>query len=148
MCKDKEKVKVLFLCTGNACRSQIAQGWAKHLKSDVMQSFSAGVAPGMVNTHAIEVMAEAGVDISNHHSKHVDELKDIDFDYVVTVCDNAREQCPVFAGDATRIHRSFFDPSFMPGTLDEIMAAFRKLRDDMKAFIESMPESLEIPSKD
>ncbi len=90
----KEKINVLFLCTGNSCRSQIAEGWARHLKSDVIEAFSAGVSPVGINSRAIKVMADAGVDISQHSSKHVDELNAIDFDYVVTLYDNAKEQCP------------------------------------------------------
>ena len=140
---DKKKIKVLFLCTGNACRSQIAEGWARYLKGDVMEVFSAGVSPATVSRKAIETMAEVGVDISGHRSKHVDELEGIDFDYVVTVCDNARQQCPVFSGAAKMVHRTFADPSFMDGTEEEIKSAVKKLRDEMRVFIEAMPESLE-----
>ena len=137
------KKKILFLCTGNACRSQIAEGWARHLKSGVIEAYSAGISPAGVSSRAITVMAEAGVDISTQISKHVDTLKEVDFDYVVTVCDNAREQCPVFPSRTKNIHKSFEDPALMVGSEDEIMAAFRKLRDDMRAFVETMPESLE-----
>jgi arsenate reductase len=143
----KKKIKVLFLCTGNACRSQIAEGWARHLKGDVMEVFSAGVSPATVSRRAIEAMAEVGVDISGHRSRHVDEFKGIDFDYVVTVCDNARQQCPVFGGDAKMVHRMFEDPLFMDGTKKEIKSAMRKLRDEMRTFIEAMPESLEREGK-
>ncbi|MCK4753131.1 MAG: arsenate reductase ArsC [Planctomycetes bacterium] len=142
MCKDHEKIKVLFLCTGNSCRSQIAEGWARHLKSDVIEAYSAGVEPGQLNTRAVKIMAEVGIDISGHRSKHVDELIGIDFDYVVTVCDHARDTCPVFEGQAKRIHKLFTDPSFMDASEEEIMAAFRKLREDMKAFVDTLPESL------
>ena len=142
MCDDKRKIKVLFLCTGNSCRSQIAEGWARHLKSDVIEAYSAGVQPAQLNTKAVKTMAEAGVDISGHKSKHVDELAGINFDYVVTVCDHARDTCPVFEGQAKRIHKLFTDPSFMVAGDDEITAAFRKLRDDIKEFIETLPESL------
>ena len=137
------KKKILFLCTGNACRSQIAEGWARHLKSGVIEAYSAGISPAGVSTRAIAVMAEAGVDISKQTSKHVDTLKDVDFDYIVTVCDNAREQCPVFPSRTKKIHKSFEDPALMAGSEDEIMAAFRKLRDDIRGFVETMPESLE-----
>ncbi len=142
MCDSSRKIKVLFLCTGNSCRSQIAEGWAKHLKSDVMEAYSAGVEPAQLSSRAVKIMAEAGVDISGHRSKHVDELTGIDFDYVVTVCDHARDTCPLFKGKAKRIHELFTDPSFMDGSEKEITAAFRKLRDDIKAFVETMPESL------
>jgi len=98
MSEAKEKIKVLFLCTGNACRSQMAEGWARHLKSDVIEAYSGGVWPVGVSSRAMQVMAEAGVDISSHTSDHVDDLMEIDFDYVITLCDNARERCPIFSG--------------------------------------------------
>lgn len=142
MCVNDDKIKVLFLCTGNSCRSQIAEGWARHLKGDLIEAFSAGISPGRLNEMAVQVMAEAGVDISGQTAKHVDELIGLDFDYVVTVCDNARQHCPVFPGRTKCIHKSFPDPSFLPGTRDEIMAAFRKTRDDIRAFVETMPASL------
>jgi len=142
MAETKHKIKVLFLCTGNSCRSQIAEGWARHLKSDAIEAYSAGVSPGGINTRAIAVMAEAGVDISMQMPKHVDTLGGIDFDYVVTLCDDARERCPVFPHRTRCIHRSFEDPSFMAGSEDKITTAFRKLRDDIRAFIETMPDSL------
>jgi len=139
----EKKLNVLFLCTGNSCRSQMAEGWARHLKGDVIESFSAGITPVGVNKIAIEVMAEAGVDISGHTSKHVEDLMGLDFDYVVTVCDNAKEHCPVFPGKCKMIHKAFADPSFLIGTRQVIMDAFRKTRDEIKAFIKTMPESLE-----
>jgi len=133
----------LFLCTGNSCRSQIAEGWARHLKGDVIEAFSAGITPVRVNETAIEVMAEAGVDISGHTSKHAEDLMGLDFDYVVTVCDNAKEHCPVFPGKCKMIHRSFADPSFLIGARQQLLNAFRRTRDQIKAFIETMPDSLE-----
>jgi len=142
MSQNKKKIKVLFLCTGNSCRSQIAEGWARHLKSDVIEAYSAGVSPGLLNMRAVAVMAEAGVDISRQRSKHVDELMDVDFDYIVTVCDYAREMCPAFPHSAKHIHKLFSDPSFMEAPEEKIMTEFRKLRDDIKAFIKTMPESL------
>lgn len=143
MSEADDKLKVLFLCTGNSCRSQIAEGWARHLKSDVIEPYSAGVSPGTLNTRAVNVMAEAGVDISAHRPKHVDALLGIDFDYVVTVCDNAREQCPVFPGRTRHIHKRFEDPSFMQGSEEQIMTAFRRLSNQIRAFVETMPESLQ-----
>jgi arsenate reductase len=143
MCDVKSKLNVLFLCTGNSCRSQIAEGWARHLKGDVIEAFSAGISPARLNEKAVEVMAEAGVDISNQIAKHVGDLFGIDFDYVITLCDHANEYCPAFPGRTKHIHRSFLDPSFLRGTRDEVMAAFRKTRDDIKAFVETLPESLE-----
>lgn len=143
MSETKEKIKVLFLCTGNACRSQMAEGWTRHLKSDVIEAYSAGVWPAGVSSRAIQVMAEAGVDISSQTSDHVDDFKTIDFDYVITLCDNAREQCPVFSGNARSIHKAFEDPTLVMGSSDVILAAFRQTRDLIRAFIESLPESLE-----
>ncbi len=138
-----ERTKVLFVCTGNACRSQMAEGWARHLKSDVIEAHSAGVWPAWVSSRATKVMGEAGVDISSHKSQHVDDFVEIEFDYVITLCDNARKQCPVFAGDARLVHRAFNDPVMMIGTDDEIIAAFRETRDEIRAFVETLPESLE-----
>ncbi|MHC4203597.1 MAG: arsenate reductase ArsC [Planctomycetota bacterium] len=142
MSETKEKIKVLFLCTGNACRSQMAEGWARHLKSEVIDAYSAGVWPAGVSTRATQVMAEAGVDISSQTSDHVDEFLTIDFDYVITLCDNAREQCPVFSGKAKLIHRAFEDPTLVMGSSDTILAAFRRARDQIRAFVETLPESL------
>ena len=142
MSETEGKIKVLFLCTGNSCRSQIAEGWANHLKSDVIEAYSAGIRPIGVNPKTIKVMAEAGVDISDHASKHIDDLAGIDFDYVVTVCDNAREQCPVFPGKVKLFHKSFDDPYFATGSEEEIMAEFRRIRDQIKAFVEKLPEIL------
>ena len=140
MCGTKEKIRVLFLCTGNSCRSQIAEGWANHLKGDIIEAYSAGICPIGVNPKTIQVMAEADVDISDHTSKHIDDLGGIDFDYVVTVCDNAREQCPIFPGRAKLIHKAFEDPYFATGSEGEILAEFRKVRDQIRAFVEQFPE--------
>jgi arsenate reductase len=142
MCEVKEKIKVLFLCTGNACRSQMAEGWARHLKSDVIEADSGGVWPVGVSSRAIQVMAEAGVDISSQTSDHVDDFLAIDFDYVITLCDNARERCPVFSGKVRLIHKPFEDPTFLVGNTDEIMRAFRLTRDLIREFVETLPESL------
>ena len=143
MCSDREKIKVLFLCTGNSCRSQIAEGWARELKGNVIDAYSAGIRPIGVSSRAIKVMAEAGVDISMHKSQHVDEFSGIDFNYVVTLCDNAYESCPVFSGKTRIVHKPFDDPYFASGSEEQIMATFRKVRDDLRTFIETMPESLE-----
>ena len=143
MCGAKDRTKVLFLCTGNSCRSQIAEGWARHLKGDVIEPYSAGIHPIGVNSKAIKVMAEEGVDISMHKSQHIDEFSEIDFDYVITLCDNAREHCPVFSGKAKVIHKPFDDPYFASGSEEQILTTFRKVRDDIRTFVETMPESLE-----
>jgi arsenate reductase len=142
MSETKDKISILFLCTGNSCRSQIAEGWAKYLKGDVIDAYSAGIRPIGVSSRAIKVMAEAGVDISTHKSQHVDEFSGIDFDYVITLCNNAYENCPVFPGKAKIIHQPFEDPYFAAGSEEEIIATFRKVRDDIKTFIETLPESL------
>jgi len=142
MSEAKEKIKVLFLCTGNACRSQMAEGWARHLKSDVIEAYSGGVWPVGVSSRATQVMAEAGVDISSQTSDHVDDFLEIGFDYVITLCDNARESCPIFSGKAKLIHKPFEDPTFVVGNTDEIMRAFRLTRDLIREFVETLPESL------
>lgn len=142
MCPVKDKMKVLFVCTGNSCRSQMAEGWARHLKGDIIEAYSAGVWPVGVHPRAIKAMAEVGVDISDQPSKHVDEFLETDFDFVVTLCDNAKQQCPVFPGKAKLIHKAFEDPVAVAGSEEQIMHAFRRTRDDIKAFIETLPESL------
>ena len=143
MPESKDKVKILFLCTGNACRSQIAEGWARHLKGDVIESYSAGIHPIGVSPRAIKIMKEAGVDISMHTSKHLDEFWNVNFDYVITLCDNAAKNCPIFGGKAKVVHKPFKDPYFATGTEEQIMAEFRKARDRIKAFIETIPACLE-----
>ena len=142
MSQTKEKIKVLFVCTGNACRSQMAEGWAKHLKSDVIDACSAGIMSTAVNAIAIQIMAEAGVDISSHFSKHIDDLSEINFDYVITLCDNVKWQCPPFNAGAKIIHKSFTDPSFIGGNRETVLAAFRTTRDKIREFIEKMPKCL------
>lgn len=142
MCKVKDKIRVLFVCTGNACRSQMAEGWAKHLKRDIIEAYSAGVWPVGVSLMAIQVMAEAGVDISSQTSDHVEDFLKIYFDYVITLCDNAKKKCPVFNGKTRLIHRAFEDPTFIFGNTDTIMEAFRQTRDQIRAFVETLPESL------
>jgi len=138
----KPKLKVLFLCTGNACRSQMAEGWARHLLGDRIAVHSAGIEPRGLDRRAVRVMAEAGVDISGQRSKHVDEVGHIPFDYVVTVCDHAREQCPLFPGNAKRIHAGFEDPAAAQGTEEEVLAVFRRVRDEIRRFIERLPAGL------
>ncbi len=142
MCSDREKIKVLFLCTGNSCRSQIAEGWARHLKGNIIDAYSAGIRPIGVSSRAIKVMTEVGVDISMHKSQHLDEFSGIDFDYVITLCDNAAENCPVFTGKAKVFHSPFEDPYFASGSEEDIMETFRKVRNDIRKFIEMMPDNL------
>lgn len=140
---DKGKIKVLFLCTGNSCRSQMAEGWTRELKGNIIDAYSAGIRPIGLSTRAIKVMAEAGVDISMQKSQHLDEFSEIDFDYVITLCDNAAENCPVFTGKAKVLHRTFEDPYFAAGSEDDIMETFRKVRNDIRKFIEEMPDNIE-----
>ncbi|MGQ9559710.1 MAG: arsenate reductase ArsC [Candidatus Oleimicrobiaceae bacterium] len=140
-----EKIKILFLCTGNSCRSQMAEGWARHLKADSLEVWSAGTEPKALDPRAVAAMAEVGIDISNQHPKHVREVMGIVFDYVVTVCDHARETCPLFPGPVKRVHVGFEDPPFLArnaATEGEAMAVYRKVRDQIRTFVESLPESL------
>lgn len=137
------RLKVLFLCTGNACRSQMAEGWARALKSDRIEAYSAGVAPCYVHPLAVRVMGESGVDISGQYSKHVDDVKDIAFDYLVTLCDHADRVCTPFPGQGRRIHRPFEDPVLARGSEAEVLAKFRSARNRIRAFVERMPENLE-----
>lgn len=125
-------LKVLFLCTENACRSQMAEGLVNHFLAGQVQAFSAGVAPREVNPLAIRAMAELGIDISRHRSKSVTEFEGQQFDLVITVCDSAREQCPFFPGAARMLHLGFPDPGRASGTEDERMAVFRRVRDEMR----------------
>lgn len=120
----------------------MAEGWANNLKGDLIDAYSAGVSPARLSSRAVGVMSEAGVDISSHISKHVDDLGGIEFDYVVTVCDNARENCPVFTGKCKLVHKGFEDPTFVIGTKEEVLAAFRRVRDQIRAFVETLPDSL------
>ena len=133
------KPKVLFLCTGNSCRSQMAEGWARHLLSDKIDPFSAGIeAPGM-NPIAVRVMLELGVDISYQYSKLVGSLVDVPFDLVVTVCGDAAEKCPTFLGKARIIHAGFDDPprlSLMATTEEEVPGHYRRVRDEIRQFVE------------
>lgn len=146
MPKAVQKLKVLFLCTGNSCRSQMAEGWARHLKGGVIEPYSAGIETHGLNPNAVKVMAEAGVDISGQRSKHVSEVMDTSFDYVVTVCDDAHESCPFFPGRATIVHRSFDDPPRLAEQANneqEVLDCYRRVRDDIRRFIESLPDGLE-----
>ena len=141
-----DKLKVLFLCNGNSCRSQMAEGWAKALKGDVIEAYSAGIETHGLNPSAVKVMAEAGVDISGHQSKNVASLMDVPFDYVVTVCGHANETCPMFPGKAKIVHVAFDDPPRLPKdakTDEEALGHYRRVRDEIRAFVETLPESLE-----
>jgi len=138
-------MRILFLCTGNSCRSQMAEGWARFLKADVLEVESAGIETHGLNPDAVAVMAEVGVDISQQRSKHVEELQGRPFDVVVTVCDAARESCPVFPGATRTIHRGFDDPPRLAATAtsrEEALAHYRRVRDEIRDFVASLPGSL------
>ena len=140
------KLKILFLCTGNSCRSQMAEGWARHLKGDIIEPYSAGIETHGLNPDAVKVMAEAGVDISKQRSKHLDELKHIDFDYVITVCDHANEHCPIFPGKTKVIHVGFEDPPQLSKDAkltEEALDIYRRVRDEIRDFVKTLPESLQ-----
>jgi arsenate reductase len=125
-------LKILFLCTENACRSQMAEGLVNHFLAGQARAFSAGVAPTRINPRAVAVMGELGLDISKQRSKSVDDLAGEQFDLVITVCDRVKEQCPIFTGQVKKTHLSFDDPARANGSEEEIMAAFRKVRDEMR----------------
>jgi arsenate reductase (thioredoxin) len=142
-------LKILFLCTGNSCRSQMAEGWTRALKGDLIEAYSAGIETHGLDPIAVEVMAEAGVDISKQTSKHADTLSHIVFDLVITVCDNARESCPFFPGTKKILHVGFNDPPAMAKALaaqgaseEEQRNCYRRVRDEIRAFVMTLPEAL------
>ena len=138
-------MKILFLCAGNSCRSQMAEGWARRLKPGVVEPYSAGVEPRGVDPRAVGVMAEAGVDISGQRSKHVRELGGVEPDCVVTLCGAARERCPAFPGPTRIVHRGFDDPPGLAAgarSEEEALAHYRRVRDEIRAFVETLPEAL------
>jgi arsenate reductase len=143
--------KILFLCTGNSCRSQMAEGWARHLWPDRYDVYSAGIETHGLNPNAVKVMAEAGVNISGHRSKHLDEVRDVVFDWVITVCDNAHEQCPLFPGKTRVIHAGFDDPPRLAKTAkseQEVLDCYRRVRDEIRHFVEQLPEFLKAKSNE
>lgn len=144
MASAEARPSVMFLCTGNSCRSQMAEGWARALKGDVIEAYSAGTNPHGMNPLAIRAMAEAGVDITGHSSKRPQDLG-IEFDYVVTVCDSAHESCPVFAAKTRIVHVGFDDPPQLAkgaATDEEAMSHYRRVRDEIRAFILTLPASI------
>ena len=130
------KKKILVLCTGNSCRSQIAEGYLRYFANDKADVYSAGVETHGVNPKAIATMKEDGIDISNHTSNNIDEYRNIDFDFVITVCDNAKERCPFFPTKAQKFHYNFPDPAKATGSDDEISEEFRKVRQQIKEYCE------------
>lgn len=142
----QKKISILFLCTGNSCRSQMAEGFANALRGDIIEAYSAGIEPKGLDPNAVVVMREAGVDISHHTSKHVNDLKDKQFDYVITVCGHANENCPLFPGKTKVLHRGFEDPPQLAKeakTPEEALQHYRRVRDQIKEFILELPGWLE-----
>jgi len=140
-----QKPKVLFLCTGNSCRSQMAESWTRRLKGDLFEPYSAGVKPHGIDSMAVRAMAEAGIDISGQKSKSPDDLGDIEFDYVITLCDHAQQSCPVFPARTKVVHVGFEDPPKLAadaGNEEEAMGHYRRIRDEIKRFVEQLPEAL------
>ena len=145
-----KKLKILFLCTGNSCRSQMAEGWTHALKSDVIEAYSAGIETHGLNPNAVKVMAEAGVDITSQKSENIADLTHIPIDVVITVCGHAHENCPIFPGTARVIHHGFDDPPKLARELAEQGAdeetqlnAYRRVRDQIRLFVEQLPGNLE-----
>jgi len=140
-----KKLDVLFLCTGNSCRSQMAEGFCRHFKGDEIEAASAGIEAHGLNPYAVQVMAEVGVDFSGQTSKVVSALGDREFDYVITVCGHANESCPVFPAKTKVIHRGFEDPPQMAkraGTEEAVLDCYRQVRDEIKAYVMTLPGSL------
>ncbi len=141
-----QKLKILFLCTGNSCRSQMAEGWARHLKGDAIEAYSAGIETHGLNPNAVKVMAEAGVDISGQKSKNVNDLMDVPFDVVVTVCGHANETCPAWLGKkTTMVHVGFDDPPKLAKTAkspEEALQHYRRVRDEIKTFVATLPDAV------
>lgn len=145
MSNNADKLKILFLCTGNSCRSQMAEGWARELKSHLIETHSAGIEKHGLNPNAVRVMQEAGVDITGQQSNTVDELGPVPFDVVVTVCGHANENCPTFVGAPKVVHVGFDDPPKLAAdaqTDEEALGHYRRVRDEIRAFVDSLPDSL------
>lgn len=132
---------VLVLCTGNSCRSQIAEGYLRYFAADKINAYSAGIETHGVNPRAIEIMKRDGIDISQHTSNNINEYMDVDFDYVITVCDNAKESCPYFPTHAVKLHYNFPDPAKAKGTQEEIMNEFERVRNMIKKYIREFIEA-------
>jgi arsenate reductase len=144
-----KKINLLYLCTGNSCRSQMAEGWTRALKGDAIEAYSAGIETHGLNPNAVKVMAEAGVDITSQKSQHIDEFRDVKLDYIITVCNHAHETCPWFPADCKVIHVGFRDPPKMArelaekgGSEEEQLDCYRAVRDEIRTFVETLPDSL------
>jgi len=145
-----QKLKLLFLCTGNSCRSQMAEGWTRHLKGELIDAYSAGIETHGLNPHMVKVMAEVGVDVTSQKSENIRDFADTQLDVVVTVCGHAHETCPVFPANCKVVHSGFPDPPKMAKELaaqgaseDEQLDCYRKVRDEIKSYVESLPNFLE-----
>jgi arsenate reductase len=136
------KKRILFLCTGNSCRSQMAEAWVRRLQGERFEAWSAGTAPAGLSSRAVQVMREAGVNIWGQRSKHVDELRGREFDCVVTLCDDAPESCPVFPGNVRVLHAPFDDPARATGEPEEVLGVFRRVRDEIRDFVAGLRERL------
>ena len=142
---DEMRIRVLFLCTGNSCRSQMAEGWTRHLWGEKIEVYSAGLKAGALDSLAVAVMREAGVDISSQYSKEVSAVLHLDFDWVITVCDRARESCPKFPGKTKVLHQGFDDPPQLArsaSSLEEALRHYRRVRDEIRQFVEELPRVL------
>jgi len=140
------RLKVLFLCTGNSCRSQMAEGWARQLHGERLEPHSAGISPVRIDPRAVQVMREAGVDLSRQRSKHVDEVSRVGFDWVITVCDRANETCPMFPGEVRRLHVGFDDPPRLAAgasSEEQALAPYRRVRDEIRIFVDGLPGRLD-----
>ena len=133
--------KILVLCTGNSCRSQIAEGYLRHFSQGRAEIYSAGIETHGVNPMAIKVLKEDGLDISSHTSNHIDEYDQLSFDTVITVCDHAKEQCPYFPAITNQLHHNFTDPAKVKGTEDEVLNSFRSVRDEIKAYCQQFSKT-------
>ena len=146
-----EPLKLLFLCTGNSCRSQMAEGWTRHLKGEQIKAFSAGIETHGLNPHMVKVMAEAGVDVTSQKSENIRDFADLDLDFVITVCGHAHETCPIFPANCQVVHSGFSDPPKMAKELadkgaseEEQLTCYRQVRDEIRTYVESLPESLNL----
>lgn len=143
--ENEKKFKILYLCTGNSCRSQIAEGFTRHLKKDQIDAYSAGVDPKGIDPRATKVIAEVGIDISHQQSKSTDDIKDMEFDFVITLCDNAQKTCPTFPAKTSVIHVGFEDPPRLAENVqdeEEAMEHYRRVRDQIKSYVELLPDTL------
>lgn len=143
--RPKTKLRMLFLCTGNSCRSQMAEAWARNLKGDLLEPYSAGTVPKGVDPRAVKAMAEAGIDIAHQKSKSLADVADMQFDYVITLCDDAQQACPFFPAKTRLLHVGFDDPPRLADSArdeEEAMQPYRRVRDEIRAYVETLPESL------